>query len=40
VRIDGTDCGVIGEIHPGILENWGLSRPVSVFEIDLESLGG
>ena len=40
VSIEGTDCGVIGEIHPGILENWGLSRPVSVFEIDLESLGG
>jgi len=30
--------GIIGEIHPQVLENWNLSVPVVALELDLESL--
>ncbi len=32
--------GVIGELHPLVLENWGLSVPVVGMELDLEGLFG
>ena len=35
VKIDGKLAGLIGEIHPQILGNWGLEVPVVAFEIDL-----
>ena len=30
--------GVFGEIHPGVLENWGVTMPCSAAEIDIEAL--
>ena len=32
---DGKTYGLIGELHPEVLEAWNLSVPVSVFEVDL-----
>jgi len=34
----GKAIGVFGEIHPGVLENWGLVVPCSAGEIDIEAL--
>ncbi len=31
----GQTHGVIGEIHPEVLDNWGITVPVSVFEVDI-----
>ncbi len=38
VVINGHVSGVIGEIHPEVLDNWGIFRPASAFEISLSSL--
>ncbi len=38
VVVDGKECGVIGEIHPAVLERWGLDNPVAVAEVSLERL--
>jgi phenylalanyl-tRNA synthetase beta chain len=40
VSINGRAAGVIGELHPLVLDNWGIFRPASVFEILLSSLKG
>lgn len=40
VLLNGKKAGVIGEIHPLVLDAWGVSVPVSAFEVDLEPLGG
>ncbi len=32
---DGEVYGLIGELHPGVLDAWNLAVPVSVFEVDL-----
>ncbi|MBD3277879.1 MAG: phenylalanine--tRNA ligase subunit beta, partial [Candidatus Aegiribacteria sp.] len=40
VIIGGTPSGVIGEIHPAVLERWGITRPAAAFEVDLVSLKG
>ncbi|NOQ22636.1 MAG: phenylalanine--tRNA ligase subunit beta [Candidatus Aegiribacteria sp.] len=40
ITIDGRDSGVIGELHPAVLDNWGISRPASAFEIALSALKG
>ncbi|MCL2600576.1 MAG: phenylalanine--tRNA ligase subunit beta, partial [Treponema sp.] len=34
----GRAVGVFGEIHPEVLENWGISVPCTAGEIDLEAL--
>ena len=39
VLIGGTPAGILGEIHPGVLTDWGLTRPAAGFEIDLDPLG-
>lgn len=31
---NGVELGLIGEIHPKVLEEWGLKVPVSAFELD------
>jgi phenylalanyl-tRNA synthetase beta chain len=38
VYVDNKNIGIIGEIHPRILENWKLEMPAAGFEIDLEEL--
>jgi phenylalanyl-tRNA synthetase beta chain len=30
--------GIMGEIHPGVLENWGIQMPCACAEVDLEAL--
>jgi phenylalanyl-tRNA synthetase beta chain len=32
------EVGLIGEIHPQVLQNWGLENPVAAFEISLDSI--
>ncbi len=36
--VDGKEAGVFGEVHPQVLENWGITTPCAAGEIDLESL--
>ena len=36
----GQPVGLIGELHPEVLENWGISVPISVFELDVDWLCG
>jgi phenylalanyl-tRNA synthetase beta chain len=38
VTINGNELGWIGEIHPEVLEIFGIVMPCSAFEIDLDSL--
>ncbi len=38
VIIDGADCGIIGETHPKVLENWGLTMPAAGFEISVDAV--
>ncbi|HEY5648445.1 MAG TPA: hypothetical protein VIU33_03030, partial [Nitrospiria bacterium] len=35
---EGEDLGLIGEIHPAVLENWQITMPCSAFELNLDSL--
>jgi phenylalanyl-tRNA synthetase beta chain len=38
IVVKGADVGIIGELHPAVLENWGLENPVAVAEVSLERL--
>jgi len=38
VVLGGEDAGVVGELHPRIAEGFDISRPVYLFELDLERL--
>lgn len=38
ILCQGQSRGLIGELHPEVLENWGISVPVSVFELDVDWL--
>jgi len=38
VILGGKDLGVLGELHPRVVEGFDISRPVYLFEIDLERL--
>lgn len=38
VLLNGQPIGIIGEVHPQVLENYGLQTPVAAFEIKLEPL--
>lgn len=40
IRLDGNRFGIIGEIHPEVLENWGISVPVSAFEVNIDIARG
>lgn len=35
---NGKDIGIMGEIHPDVLENWGVQTPCACVEIDLDFL--
>jgi phenylalanyl-tRNA synthetase beta chain len=35
---EGKPVGVFGEIHPEVLENWGITMPCTAGEIDIEAL--
>lgn len=38
IMVDGKNVGIIGEIHPQVLNNFELENPVTAFEIDLGAL--
>jgi len=35
VTVDKTEVGIIGEVHPQVLQNWTLENPVAAFELNL-----
>jgi len=35
---DGKEIGLIGELHPQVLENWSINMPCTAFELTLEDL--
>ena len=37
--IDKTEAGILGEIHPEVLENWTLENPVAAFELNMNKIG-
>ncbi len=38
IKADNTELGIIGEIHPQVVTNWGLELPAAAFEINLDPL--
>lgn len=38
ILVENTELGFIGEIHPQVLQNWGLENPAAAFEINLNRL--
>ncbi|ASJ14323.1 phenylalanine--tRNA ligase subunit beta [Thermococcus radiotolerans] len=38
IIVNGKEIGIIGEIHPAVLENWGIEMPVAAFELFLRPL--
>ena len=38
ILLDGKQVGVFGEVHPQVLENWGIIVPCVAGEIDIEAL--
>ncbi|HPM71957.1 MAG TPA: phenylalanine--tRNA ligase subunit beta [Spirochaetales bacterium] len=38
ILIGGEPVGLFGEVHPAVLENWGITMPCAACELDLESL--
>ncbi|MCR5435774.1 MAG: phenylalanine--tRNA ligase subunit beta [Treponema sp.] len=38
LMINGKQAGVFGEVHPQVLENWGITTPCAAGELDLETL--
>ncbi len=38
VMVGGRKIGIVGEIHPSVLENWGIEMPCAATEIDLDYL--
>jgi phenylalanyl-tRNA synthetase beta chain len=38
IIVNGTELGFIGELHPQVLQNWGLENPAAAFEINLNKL--
>ena len=38
IFIGGKKCGMLGEIHPKVLNNWPIEKPVVAFEMDMDAL--
>ncbi|NPA48043.1 MAG: phenylalanine--tRNA ligase subunit beta, partial [Thermococci archaeon] len=38
ILVNGEAVGVIGEVHPEVLEKWGIEMPVACFELFLRPL--
>jgi phenylalanyl-tRNA synthetase beta chain len=36
--VNGADVGVLGEVHPQVLEAWKLENPIAVFEINVQKI--
>jgi phenylalanyl-tRNA synthetase beta chain len=37
-KINAVNVGVLGEIHPQVLEAWKLENPVAAFEINMQKV--
>jgi phenylalanyl-tRNA synthetase beta chain len=40
ITYNGKRIGAIGEIHPAVLDAWGIQMPCAALELDLEALLG
>ena len=40
IRLNGKRAGVLGEVHPRVLEAWGIQMPCAAAEIDLDVVRG
>ena len=40
IVVNGQSIGLIGELHPEVLEAWQISMPISVFELEVDALCG
>jgi phenylalanyl-tRNA synthetase beta chain len=38
ILVSGKPVGVIGEVHPEVLERWQISMPVVAFDLNLSQL--
>jgi phenylalanyl-tRNA synthetase beta chain len=38
ISLNGRKIGLIGELHPQVLENWAIHMPCSAFELTLDVL--
>ncbi|MBS7653490.1 phenylalanine--tRNA ligase subunit beta [Candidatus Bathyarchaeota archaeon] len=38
IIVEGEKAGLIGEIHPQVLQNWNLENPAAAFEIELDKI--
>lgn len=38
IYIGDKKAGIIGEIHPKVLQNWGINMPIALFEMDVTAL--
>ena len=39
IELEGKAVGIFGEIHPKVLEMWGLENPAAAFELELDAIG-
>lgn len=39
IELEGKAIGIFGEIHPKVLELWGLQNPAAALELELDALG-
>ncbi len=38
IYIGDKKAGIIGELHPVVLKNWGIEMPVAAFEMEMSAL--
>ncbi len=38
IMVNGKERGIIGEIHPEVIENWGIESPIAIVEFELEKI--
>jgi len=38
IRIGNEQAGILGELHPQVLENWGIQNPAAAFELNAQML--
>ena len=39
ILVGEEQAGIVGELHPQVLENWGIQNPAAAFELDAKKLG-
>ena len=38
IMINNQECGLLGELHPQVLENWHVEMPCAAAEMDISAL--